>query len=84
MLHDFVYAEDSSPYRLRVISCFPRRSIANCSTDEIDSSCEGDLPTLKEVGLDKNETLSIENMCDEDEDFSSSQSEGDSGAEESS
>lgn len=41
------------------------------------------LPTLKDVGLDKNETLSVENACTEEEDFSS-QDEGDDVDEESS
>jgi len=78
VLHDFVYAEQSSPYKLRVISCFPRRPIANCSTDEIDSCPEvTELPSLKDVGLDKNETLSVENACTEEEDLYSSQDEGD-------
>jgi len=75
LLHDFVYSHEGTPFKLQLVTCFPKKDVPFCSTNYIDSCLGGaSLPTLKDVGLDRNETLSLINSWDEEEPLSTSSS----------
>ncbi|CAK8698200.1 unnamed protein product [Clavelina lepadiformis] len=77
VLHDYVYAQDNAPRRFQIFSNFPRRPLSGCCTDSFDEEDNSKNLILKDVGLNRSDTLFVQAIHD-DEDDSTDESDSES------